>query len=284
MCALQKIRLDHGIDLAFRTAGDPSRPALVLIHGFPSSSATFRAVMEPLSRLAFVVAPDLPGFGGSEPLEHASFEAFTDCVEALLARLNVGTRFLYLHDYGAPVGLRLAMRAPDRVAGLIIQNANAHRSGIGPQWAETRAFWDAPDARNTAAATAHLTADGVRAQYVDGLPGEVAARIDPGVWAEDWRVMTLPGRLETQRALVADYAGHVARFDAIAAYLAQRAPPALMLWGRHDPFFDIAETLSWMEDLPRMEAHVFDAGHFLLETHAQPATRLMEQFLERTGR
>jgi pimeloyl-ACP methyl ester carboxylesterase len=109
----------------------------------------------------------------------------------------------------------------------------------------------------------------------------VAARIAPEVWAEDWRVMCLPGRMETQRALVADYAHYVARFEAIADYLSNRQPPALMLWGRHDAFFEIAETLSWLQALPRMEAHVFDAGHFLLETHAAPAAALMAEFIER---
>lgn len=273
------MRLARGIDLAFRTAGDRTRPALVLLHGFPSSSRTFREVIGPLSRLAYVVAPDLPGFGASDVLEQVSFSAFGDCVEELLERLGVQERFIYLHDYGAPVGLHLAMRAPSQVQGLIIQNANAHRSGLGPQWADTMEFWSAPDARNAAAATAHLTADGVREQYVGGLPTEVAAHIDPRTWAEDWRVMGLPGRMDTQRALVADYAGHVARFDAIAAYLAAHQPPALLLWGRHDLFFDLAEVPSWLAALPRMEAHVFDAGHFLLETHADQATRLMGEFL-----
>jgi pimeloyl-ACP methyl ester carboxylesterase len=277
--ALQTMRLARGIDLAFRAAGDRARPALLLLHGFPSSSRTFRQVIGPLSRLAYVVAPDLPGFGASDVLDRPSFSAFSDCVEELLERLEVGQRFIYLHDFGAPVGLRLAMRAPDRVRGLVIQNANAHRSGLGPQWADTMEFWSAPDARNEAAATAHLTPDGIRDQYVGGLPAELAPRIDPRVWAEDWRVMGLPGRMETQRALIADYASHVARFDEIASYLAAHQPPALLLWGRHDPFFDLAEVSSWLASLPRMEAHIFDAGHFLLETHADQSIRLMGEFL-----
>src|SRR5690606_24807692 len=179
-------------------------------------------------------------------------------------------------------GFYLALEEPERVKGLIIQNANAHRTGLGLEWAATEAFWSEPTPENTAAATAHLTFDGTRDQYVAGLPPEVAARISPQGWIEDWRVMCLPGRMETQRALIADYRHYVARFDAIAEYLASRQPPALMLWGRHDAFFDIAETLSWMQDLPRMEAHVFDAGHLLLETHAAPATVLMAEFIARS--
>jgi pimeloyl-ACP methyl ester carboxylesterase len=119
-----------------------------------------------------------------------------------------------------------------------------------------------------AEATAHLTFERIRDQYIGGVPRDVAVRIDPRLWQEDWRIMSLPGRLETQRPLVLDYRNHVARFGEIAEYLARRQPPALMLWGRHDVLFDLEETLSWMKALPRMEAHNLDGSHFLLETHA----------------
>jgi pimeloyl-ACP methyl ester carboxylesterase len=280
---LQTMRLSSGVDLAFRTAGAEGRTAVLLLHGFPSSSRTFRQVIGPLSEVAYVVAPDLPGFGASDVLARPSFAAFTDCVEDLLGRLGVGRRFIYLHDFGAPVGLRLAMRSPDLVAGLIVQNANAHRSGLGPQWADTLAFWSAPNARNEAAATAHLTAEGVRDEYFANLPADVAARIAPESWIEDWRIMNLPGRMETQRALVADYASHVAQFDAIASYLDRRRPPALLLWGRHDPYFELAEAWSWLKALPRLEAHIFDGAHLLLETHPEEAGRLMRAFVTRHG-
>lgn len=281
---VRTLRLERGVDLAFRAAGDPARPALLLLHGVPSSSLTFRQVIEPLSRDAFVVAPDLPGSGESDVLAETSFSAFTDCMEELLHRLGVGRRFIYLHDFGAPVGLDLAMRAPELVSGLIVQNANAHLAGVGPGWTDTLDFWISPNPKNTAATTAHLTLEGTRNTYVGGMPPDVAARIDPRTWAEDWRFMNLPGRMEAQRAMIADYASHVARFDQIAAYLKEHQPPALLLWGRHDPFFDIAEVQAWMAALPRMEAHVFDAGHFLLETHAGQAIALISAFLaSRTG-
>nr|WP_202964758.1 alpha/beta hydrolase [Inquilinus limosus] len=177
------------------------------------------------------------------------------------------------------MGLSLAMRRPDLVRGLIIQNANAHRAGHGPQWAEVMDFWSSPNPRNEAAATAHLTLEGTRDQYVKGVPDDIAARIDPAHWIEDWRVMSLPGRLESQRALVADYGRYVARFGEIAAYLKRHQPPALLLWGRHDIYFELAEVLAWMEALPRMEAHILDAGHLLLETHSGPAARLMTAFV-----
>jgi pimeloyl-ACP methyl ester carboxylesterase len=209
------------------------------------------------------------------------FEAIADAVAALLDHLSARPLFLYLHDFGAPVGLSLAMREPEKVLGLIVQNANAHASGMGPQWAATQAWWADPRPENEAEATAHLTAEGTRDQYVAGVPGDVAARIPPATWEEDWQVMQRPGRMEMQRALIADYGGYVARFDAIADYLRRHQPPALMVWGRHDAFFDLAETLSWMQALPRMEAHILDGGHFLLETHAAEAGRLVADFVAR---
>lgn len=277
---MDKVEID-GAELAVRTDGDRDKPALLLLHGFPSSSATFRKLIAPLAQDCFVIAPDLPGYGESEPIAHPTFARFADLVDGLLARLGVGAFHLYLHDYGAPVGLHLATRSPDRIRGLIIQNANAHESGMGPSWAATRAFWNDPTPEHEAEATAHLNVEGVRDQYVGGIPEDIAGRIDARQWEEDWRVMSLPGRLATQRALVLDYRSHVARFPEIAAYLERRQPPALMLWGRHDIFFELDETLSWMRALPRMEAHILDGPHFLLETHADECAALMRAFLGR---
>ncbi|HEY9448233.1 MAG TPA: alpha/beta hydrolase [Gemmatimonadaceae bacterium] len=267
--------------MAVRLAGDREKPALLLIHGFPSSSESFRDVIGTLGRECFVIAPDLPGFGGSEPVERPSFSRFADMVDGLLARLGAGSFHLYLHDYGAAVGLHLATRAPRRIRSLIVQNANAHESGMGPQWSATRAYWDDPTPEREAEATAHLTLEGTRDQYVGGVPRDIAERIDARRWEEDWRIMSLPGRLETQRALVLDYRRHFARFGEIADYLDRWQPPALMLWGRREIFFDLEETLSWMKALPRMEAHILDGPHFLLETHPAECAGLMRAFVRR---
>lgn len=275
----QTIRLSSGTELAFVVAGDPAAPALLLLHGFPSSSRTFSEVIPSLAGLAYVIAPDLPGFGASEPLAETSFHAMAEAVTELLQHLAVGPRFIYLHDFGAPVGLEIAMAAPDKVLGLIVQNANAHRSGQGPGWAETRKFWADPTPENEAAATRHLNFAGMRDQYIGGVPEEVAARIAPERWHEDWRIMQLPGRMAVQHALVRDYGRYSEKFDAIAAYLAARQPRALLLWGRHDIFFEIDEVLDWMKALPRMQAHILDGGHFLLETHAREAASLITEFI-----
>jgi pimeloyl-ACP methyl ester carboxylesterase len=280
----QRLRLSSGAELSFITAGDRSRPAVLLLHGFPGSASYFREVIPALSSVGHVVAPDLPGFGQSDVSSEVSFAAFGLAVSELLERLGIGPLYIYLHDFGAPVGLQVAMQAPERVLGLVVQNANVHRTGLGPQWEQTMAYWAQPNGENEAAATAHLTLEGTRDQYLAGVPRDVTAAIAPERWEEDWRVMCLPGRLDTQRALIADYARHVGRFDAIAEYLARWQPPALLMWGRHDVFFELAEIVDWMRALPRMEAHVLDAGHLLLETHAAVAGSLMVDFIGRTSR
>jgi pimeloyl-ACP methyl ester carboxylesterase len=278
------LELTGSTKLSFVTVGDPRKPAVVLIHGQPSSANSFRDIWSSLAEVAFVVAPDLPGFGHSDVLEPTTFDNFAEAVTELLDHLEVRERFIYLHDFGTPVGLRIAMDHPELVRGLLVQSANAHHTGLGPQWKNTIAFWAHPDADNEAAAMAHLNLEGIQRTYVGGLPDEVAAKIPASVWEEDWRVMQLPGRMSAQRALVADYGRYVAKFAEISNYLRTHRPPALMVRGRHDPFFDLGEILSWMEDLPRMEVHILDGAHFLLETHAQPAARLMREFIERTGK
>lgn len=277
----QTLTLSSGGSLSFLVAGDPSKPAILLIHGFPSSSRTFRGVIPALAEIAFVIAPDMPGFGESDVLPDPSFGAVADAVSELLDHLSIGARYIYLHDFGAPVGLRIAMAEPHLVSGLIVQNANAHHSGLGPQWAETKAFWANPSKENEAQATAHLTLDGTRDQYIAGLPESIAARISSDSWEEDWCVMQLPGRLATQRALIADYGNYVSQFDTIAHYLEEFCPPAIMIWGRHDPFFDLSEIISWLNALPRMQAHILDAGHFALETEAPRAARFIADFITR---
>jgi pimeloyl-ACP methyl ester carboxylesterase len=278
---MKRLRLSGGTELSFVAAGEASKPAVLLLHGTPNSAQMFREIVPVLSQVAYVIAPDLPGHGKSDALPLVSFPAMGQAISELLDHLAIGPRFIYLHDWGTPVGLQIAMQAPEQVLGLIIQNANAHRTGWGPGWASQLAYWAQPNAENEAAVTAHLTLAGTRDTYVSGVPSEVAGRIPAEHWEEDWRTMNLPGHMQTQRALIADYGNYATRFDAIARYLEQQQPPALMIWGRHDIYFDLAEVLSWMRALPRMEAHILDAGHLLLETHAAKAVPLMLEFIAR---
>jgi pimeloyl-ACP methyl ester carboxylesterase len=163
-----------------------------------------------------------------------------------------------------------------------VQAARDRAAQAIAQWEQTLGYYSQPNPENEAATTAHLTFEGTRDQYLAGVPADVTTKIKGEPWVEDWRVMCLPGGMETQRALLADYANHIARFDIIAEYLSTTQPPSLMVWGRHDVYFDLAETLSWMQALPRMEAHVLDGGHLLLETHSEPALAFMVDFIKRT--
>lgn len=272
-----------GVEVFYREAGAPDGPSVLLLHGFPSSSHSFRDVIAPLAEVSRVIAPDLPGFGfSSAPNVDAyeyTFANLADTVDAFLEQVGIDELFLYLHDFGAPVGYHLATRRPERVLGLIVQNGNAHRDGLGPQWDDAKAFWAEPSEANRAALPEWLSFEGTREQYLGGLPERVRALQPPEAWHLDWGRMSRPGNLDAQFQLFSDYASHVARFDELADYHRQHQPPCLLLWGRHDPFFDLDEILAYARVLDRLEMHVFDAGHFLLETHAPECAAAMRAFV-----
>ena len=280
----QRLRLSGGTELSFIAAGEASKPAVLLLHGFPNSARGFRDVISELSQAAYVIAPDLPGFGESDVLPAPSFPAFGRAILELLDRLAVGPLYIYLHDWGAPVGFHIAMQRPEQVLGLIVQNANAHRTGFGPMWDATLAYWSHPTPENEKAATVHLTFEFTREQYTSGLPSDVAARIPAERWEEDWRVMNLPGRMDTERALIA-------RLCALRCPLRRhrrisRTPAAARstVWGSTMCTSKLAEAASWMKALPRMEAHVLDAGHLLSRRTRPRHVPLMLDFIGRTER
>ncbi|QYN32713.1 alpha/beta hydrolase [Pseudonocardia sp. DSM 110487] len=272
-----------GLEVFYREAGRPDRPTVLLLHGFPNSSHGFREVMPPLADVAHVVVPDLPGFGlSSSPTvdEYAyTFENLSWTIENLLRRLGVERFFVYLHDFGAPVGYHLATRAPGRIRGLIVQSGNAHEDGLGEQWDDAKAYWADPSDDTRAALPDWLNFAGTRDQYLLGLPEYLRELPPPEAWHLDWERMTRPGNLDAQFALFTDYANHVARFDELAEYHQAHQPPALVLWGRHDPYFDVNEVLAYHRALERMDAHIYDGAHLLLETHAAECAELMRAFV-----
>ncbi|REF00391.1 alpha/beta fold hydrolase [Thermomonospora umbrina] len=272
-----------GVEIFYREAGMADRPCVLLLHGFPSSSHTFRNVLSPLAEVSRVIAPDLPGFGFSsapsvEEYEY-TFAGLADTIEAFLERIGVDECFIYLHDFGAPVGYHLATRRPERVLGLIVQNGNAHEDGLGDQWDDARAFWADPSEANRARLPAWLNFEGTRYQYLGGLPERVRGLHPPEAWHLDWERMSRPGNIEAQFRLFRDYAAHVARFEELADYHRTHQPPGLLLWGRHDPFFDLHEIMAYTRALDRLEMHIYDAGHLLLETHAPECAALMASFI-----
>ncbi|MEV4539085.1 alpha/beta hydrolase [Asanoa sp. NPDC049518] len=287
MQAIRKIRHRQtevgGLEVFFREAGNPGQPTVLLLHGFPSSSHTFQKVIPTLAEVAYVIAPDLPGFGmSSSPTVDEydyTFENLARTIEHLLEQLGVERFFVYLHDFGAPVGYHLATRAPDRIRGLVVQSGNAHEDGLGKQWDTAKAYWADPTDHTRAALPDWLNFAGTRDQYVAGMPEHVRILLPPESWHLDWERMTRPGNIDAQFALFTDYASHVARFATIADYHRTHQPPALVLWGRHDPFFDVDEVLAYHRVLNRMDAHLYDSGHFLLETHAAECAELMRTFV-----
>jgi pimeloyl-ACP methyl ester carboxylesterase len=272
-----------GLEVFFREAGQPGRPTVLLLHGHPSSSHTFREVMPPLAEVTHVVAPDLPGFGLSssptvDEYDYTS-ENLSWTIENLLRQLEVERFFVYLHDYGAPVGYHLATRAPDRILGLIVQNGNAHEDGLGEKWDSAKAYWADPSDETRAELPDWLNFAGTRDTYVAGLPERLRVLHPPESWHLDWERMTRPGNLDAQFAVFRDYANHVARFEELAKYHHDHQPPALVLWGRHDPYFDVSEVLAYHRALERVDAHIYDGGHLLLETHAAECAELMRAFV-----
>ncbi|WP_036963162.1 alpha/beta fold hydrolase [Promicromonospora kroppenstedtii] len=272
-----------GLEIFYREAGAPDRPCVLLLHGFPSSSHLFRHVMAPLAEVSRVVAPDLPGFGFSDAPTVDEYEyrftVLADTVEAFLEQIGVDKFFVYLHDFGAPVGYHLATRHPERVLGLVVQNGNAHEEGLGSQWDTARAFWADPSEVNRARLPQWLTFEGVRDEYVSGLPARVRELAPPESWHLDWNRISRPGNLDAQFRLFGDYATHVARFDELAEYHRAHQPPCLVLWGRHDTYFELAEIMGYTRTLDRLEVHVYDAGHMLLETHWPECAAVMRSFV-----
>lgn len=270
-----------GLTMFYREAGRTDAPAVLLLHGFPSSSYSFRNVISPLAEVARVVAPDIPGFGFTQVPEDYdySFANMADSIDALTQALGIDRCFLYVYDFGAPVAYHLALARPDRVLGLIIQNGNSHEEGLGAQWDPNKAYWADPTPENRAKLQDWLNFDGVRDEYVGGIPDRLKPLYAPESWHLDWARMSRPGLIDIQFRIFESYGDYVARFPEISAYHREHQPPALLLWGRHDVYYEIEEILAYSRELERLEMHVFDSGHEMLETHPQECAALMREFV-----
>ncbi|MDN5725397.1 MAG: alpha/beta hydrolase [Propionibacteriales bacterium] len=273
-----------GLRVRYREAGVPSSTAVVLLHGAPSSSYSFREVLPVLGEHAYVVAPDIPGFGFSaspsvDEYEY-TYEGLSLVIEAMLEDLGIERHIVFVTDYSTPVGYFLATRHPERVLGLVVQNGNAHEAGLGEGWDSARRYWAEPTDENRAALPDWLTFEGTKDTYLGGLPEAVAELHPAESWHLDWEHLSSPGNIEVYFQFFYDYRMHVARFGEIAAYHATYQPPCMVLWGRHDPAFDIREVLAYHREMETFQAHVFDGGHFLLETHAAEVADLLVAFTD----
>lgn len=270
-----------GVNLFYRDAGRRDAPGVLMLHGQPSSSYSFRDVIGPLAEVARVVAPDLPGFGFTRAPDdyEYTFEVMARTIDALTREIGLERFFVYIHDFGAPVAYHLALARPDRVLGLIIQNANAHQEGLGPDWDANKAYWADPTPENRANLPEWLNFEGVRDTYVGNIPDRLKPRFAPEGWHLDWERMNRPGLVDIQFRIFSDYGRYVARFPEISAYHREHQPPALLLWGRYDWFFEIDEVLAYARELDRLDMHIYDGAHLLLETHHQECAALMRKFI-----
>ncbi|QIJ65873.1 alpha/beta hydrolase [Streptomyces sp. JB150] len=273
-----------GVDVFYRESlpDRPDAPVLLLLHGFPSASHQFRRLIDTLGRHYRLIAPDYPGFGHTRAPDGFtySFDRLTDVVEGFTARLGLTRYVLYLFDFGAPVGLRLARRHPERVAGLVVQNGNAYLDGLSDA---ARAFTaltpDTPGAEQTVLDLFTLPA--TRAQYEGGTADP--ALVAPEGWLLDQYFLDQPGRKQAQLALAYDYRSNLAAYPDWQAWLRAHRPPALIVWGTRDPFFTPDGARAYLRDLPDAELHLFDTGHFALEDHLPEIAPLIAGFLDRVG-
>lgn len=275
----------EGTEIFYRVAGNPENPAVLLLHGFPSSSVMFKGLMQSLCDKYYLIAPDYPGFGFSAFPDPESFDYtfanFANCIAAFTDKLQLKHFGIYLHDYGCPIGLRVCLKMPGRITGLIIQNGNAYEEGLGPQWDETRDYWANPTPEKEKKIMAFLSEDGTRDQYLAGLPDEMKERIAPELYTLDWDIMSKPGRVAMQLALNTDYQYNVTMYTEFQRYFKEHQPQAIIIWGRHDPFFEIDEVYCYKRDLPDATVHVLEGGHMALETNFEEVKLLVSAFLEK---
>ena len=272
-----------GLRVFYREAGDPKAPAVLLLHGFPTSSHMFRDLIPHLAGRFHVVAPDLPGFGYSDAPSRAdftySFDRLAEVIDAFTAVVGLTHYAIYVFDYGAPVGLRLALRHPERITAIISQNGNAYLEGLSEGWNPIQAYWRDPSAENRAALRAFLKPETTQWQYTHGEPD--LERLSPDAWTLASAFLARPGNDEIQLDLFGDYQSNVALYPAFQAYFRERRPPLLAVWGKNDPFFLPPGAEAFKRDNPNAEVRLIDAGHFALEGHATEITPIIDDFLAR---
>lgn len=281
---IRRIQAD-GVKVFYREAGPPDAPVVLLLHGFPTSSFQYRELIPRLSDRYRVLAPDLPGFGFTEvPASRRyqySFDALARTILAFTDALHLTRYALYVFDYGAPTGFRLAMAHPERVTAIVSQNGNAYEEGLGDAWGPIRRYWEHPSAENRETVHQALNPEGLRWQYVVGAPDPDA--IAPEGYTLDAAMIARPGNMDIQLDLFLDYANNVKLYPAFQEYFRKRKPPLLAIWGKNDPFFIPAGAQAYLRDNPNATVRLLDTGHFALETHVEEIAASMRQLLEKSA-
>ena len=280
--SFRKIDVD-GFNIFYREAGPKDAPALVLLHGFPSASHMFRDLIPQLADRFRVIAPDLPGFGQSDMPDRGKFRYTFDNIARVIDRfievIGLGRFAIYVFDYGAPTGFRLATWHPERVTAIISQNGNAYQEGLSDGWQPIRAYWEDPSQANRDALRTFLAPETTVWQYTHGVLDATA--VSPDGYSLDNFYLARPGADEVQLDLFGDYKSNVALYPEFQAYFRKHTPPFLAAWGKNDPFFLPPGAEAFKRDIPDAVVRFFDTGHFALETHAEEIAAAIREFLAR---
>ena len=273
------------LEIFYREAGPKDAPVLLLLHGYPSSGHMFRDLIWRLADRYRVIAPDLPGYGSTVAPPRGrydyTFDNLARAMEGFTEALGLTRYAMYVFDYGAPTGFRLATMHPERVSAIISQNGNAYEEGLLPAWDPVRQYWENPTAQNRLALEAMQTRETTVWQYTHGVPDAIRERIGPDGIAHDQAILDRPEGKEIQLDLIGDYKSNVALYPHWQAYLRAHQPPVLAVWGNGDPFFGPDGARAYARDVADAEVHLLDTGHFALETHAAEIAALIRDFLDR---
>ncbi|HYO96747.1 MAG TPA: alpha/beta hydrolase [Polyangiaceae bacterium] len=272
-----------GVDVFYREAGPKNAPVLLLLHGFPTSSHMFRDLIPRLADKYRVIAPDYPGYGYSGAPDRSkfayTFASYASIVDKLTRQLGVKRYALYVMDYGAPVGFRLAVKNPDRVSAIVVQNGNAYNEGIEAFWDPIKAYWKTGAAKEREGIRWLMTSKATYWQYSNGVKD--MSLVSPDTWTTDQALLDRPGNQEIQLDLFYDYRTNIPLYPQWQAYFREHKPPMLVVWGQNDEIFVAAGAAPYKRDIPNVEIHMFDTGHFALETHGVAIAALMRDFLAR---
>jgi pimeloyl-ACP methyl ester carboxylesterase len=278
----QKTKIE-GIDIFYREAGPKDAPVLLLLHGFPTSSQMFRGLIPLLADKYHVIAPDYPGYGFSDMPDRShfayTFDSDANILDNLTRQLGVNHYALYVMDYGAPVGFRLAAMNPEKVTALIIQNGNAYDEGLLSFWDPIKAYWKTGAAKEREALRFLTQAKATYWQYTNGVPD--TSLVSPDARTVDQALMDRPGNAEIQLDMLYDYRSNPPLYPKWQAYFRTHQPPTLIVWGKNDEIFPPAGAWPYQRDLPKVEIHMIDTGHFALETHGAEIAAFMREFLSR---
>lgn len=276
----------NGLDIFYREAGDPSQPAILLLHGFPTSSHMYQKVLQGLGDRYYLVAPDYPGFGNStfpSPDEYVyTFDSLAETMERFLEQRGIATFVMMIQDYGAPVGFRIAVRHPERVAGLVVMNGNAYQEGLGEKgWGAIFDYWKDRSQELEAKIAANVfSLEGMRWQYTHGTQNP--EKINPDNWNLDYMKIARPGQHRVQLDLFYDYRNNLNRYPAWQDYMREHQPPMLIVWGKNDAFFPEPGALAYKRDVRKIDFNLLDTGHFPLEEQGDFILEKMRQFLSET--